>query len=392
MADVSTVRELIRLSRHANVSLYIWGVHGLGKSSLVRQTTADLGIGFVDFRCAQIEASDLRGLPDKGADGRTHFLPPAELPVSGEGILFLDELNRASAEVLAAAFQLVLDRRIGSYELPPGWSIVGAGNLDNGDYLVSELDPALRDRFCHVLLSSGQPTFDEWAGWMFQQYSDSAQGIVGFCGDNLQHLEVVENEDLGFRVTPSRRSWEMVARILRAWQQGSYSQRARLEAMAGLVGRDLAIAFDKHHAAVTPQELLKLGVTKLAEKIRNLGRNQTMALMWGLASYAKDSLHEERIAEVVLDFVELLLAQEKDLAIGFCAAVVSTVAPGQVKLPPAQAMALLMNPRLGSAVAQVNHRQKHEPRFIDRLTARPQLAVAVAESMALEPRDYTEIN
>jgi hypothetical protein len=117
-----------------------------------------------------------------------------------------------------------------------------------------------------------------------------------------------------------------------------------------------------------------------------------MALMWGLASYAKDSLHEERIAEVVLDFVELLLALERDLAIGFCAAVVSTVAPGQVKLPPAQAMALLMNPRLGSAVAQVNHRQKNEPRFIDRLTARPQLAVAVAEAMALEPRDYTEIN
>lgn len=257
---------------------------------------------------------------------------------------------------------------------------------------MSELDPALRDRFCHVMLSSGQLTFDEWAGWMSQHYPESALGIVGFCGVNLQHLEVVENEEFGFRITPSRRSWEMVARVLRAWQQGDYSPRARLEAMAGLVGRDLAIAFDKHHSPVTPQDLLRLGVARLADKIRNLGRNQKMALMWGLVSYARDSLHDEGIAEVVLDFAELIFAQEKDLAIGFCAALVSAVAPGQVRLPHAQALALLMNPRLGSAVAQVNHCQNREPRFIDRLTARPELALAVAEAMALEPGNYQEVS
>lgn len=383
MANISTAKQLIKLCRRADVALYLWGVHGLGKSSLVRQVADEQGIDFTDFRCAQIEASDLRGLPDKGSDGRTHFLPPADLPTSGSGILFLDELNRANNEVLAAAFQLVLDRRVGQYRLPAGWSIVCAGNLDNGDYTVTELDPAFRDRFCHVLLASGKSTFNEWADWMSQHFPELALDLVGFCGANLKHLEVVESEKLGFRVTPSRRSWEMVARILRAWQRGGYSKRTRTEAMAGLVGRDLAIAFAKHRSPVTPKDLFQIGVAKLAEKIRDLERNQKMALMWGLASYAKDSIDDQKIAEIVLDFAELLFAEEKDLAIGFCTTLISVVGANRQNLPHAQELALLQNPRLGAAVARVNREQEDKPVFIDHLAARPQLAKAVAKAMSV---------
>jgi len=392
MANISTARQLIKLCRQADVALYLWGVHGLGKSSLVRQVADEQGIDFVDFRCAQIEASDLRGLPDKGADGRTHFLPPADLPASGSGVLLLDEINRANNEVLAAAFQLVLDRRVGQYKLPTGWSIVCAGNLDNGDYTVTDLDPAFRDRFCHVLLSSGKSTFNEWADWMSQNYPDMALDLVTFCGANLKHLEVANNERLGFRVTPSRRSWEMVARILRAWQQGGFSKRTRTEAMAGLVGRDLALAFNKHRSPVTPNDVFRNGVAKLGEKIRELERNQKMALMWGLASYAKGSIDDEKIAEVVLDFAELLFAQEKDLAIGFCTTLISEVGADRERLPRAQELALLQNTRLVAAVARVNREQQNSPLFIDHLAARPQLAKAVAEAMSTDPVANEEVS
>lgn len=392
MGNISTAKQLIKLCRQADVALHLWSVHGLGKSSLVRQVADEQGIEFVDFRCAQIEASDLRGLPDKGSDGRTHFLPPADLPTSGSGILFLDELNRANNEVLAAAFQLVLDRRVGQYRLPAGWSIVCAGNLDNGDYAVTDLDPAFRDRFCHVLLSAGKSTFNEWADWMSQNYPETALDLVTFCGANLKHLEVVDNERLGFRVTPSRRSWEMVARILRAWQQRGFSKRTRTEAMAGLVGRELAIAFSKHRSPVTPRDVLRTGVAKLAEKISQLERNQKMALMFGLASYAKDSIDDEEIAEVVLDFAELLFAHEKDLAIGFCTTLISEVGVDRERLPHAQEVALLQNTRLVAAVARVNREQQNRPLFIDHLAARPQLAKAVAEAMSTAPVANEEVS
>ena len=80
MATIRIVKELVRRCRAADVALYIWGVHGIGKSSVVRQTAEELGIGFVDFRAAQLEASDLRGLPDKGRGG---FRPRAQTASAG---------------------------------------------------------------------------------------------------------------------------------------------------------------------------------------------------------------------------------------------------------------------------------------------------------------------
>jgi hypothetical protein len=166
-----------------------------------------LGVSLIDFRCSQIEAFDLRGLPDKTPDGRTRFLPPADLPRDGQGILFLDELNRASRDVMAAAFQLVLDRRLGEYELPQGWSIVCAGNFTHGeDYHVEQLDAAFRDRFCHLIVSSGSATYDEWCQWACEQFSDLAPNVIQFTGENLKYLEDVSPETLDFKVLPSRRS------------------------------------------------------------------------------------------------------------------------------------------------------------------------------------------
>lgn len=63
MADYSTVRDAILVCRRANVSLFIWGSHGIGKSSIVRQAATRLGIEFVDFRCAQPD------LPQRSTQG-----------------------------------------------------------------------------------------------------------------------------------------------------------------------------------------------------------------------------------------------------------------------------------------------------------------------------------
>ena len=120
MASFSVCKEVLDISCEANVSLWLWGAHGIGKSSLVAQCAQEKGIGFIELRCAQLDSPDLRGVPDKGSDARTHSLPTAELPSGCEGVLFLDELNRVSSCVMAALFQLAFDRQIGQYKLPPG--------------------------------------------------------------------------------------------------------------------------------------------------------------------------------------------------------------------------------------------------------------------------------
>ena len=43
--------------------LMLWGPPGIGKSTIIRELTEELDIGFIDVRLAQREPVDIRGLP-----------------------------------------------------------------------------------------------------------------------------------------------------------------------------------------------------------------------------------------------------------------------------------------------------------------------------------------
>ena len=108
---------------------FLWGPPGVGKSSLVHAIAARRSLPVIDLRASLLDPTDLRGIPAIEG-GRAVWCPPAFLPHrdSPPGILFLDEINAAPPLVQASLYQLVLDRRVGEYELPAGWWIVAAGN------------------------------------------------------------------------------------------------------------------------------------------------------------------------------------------------------------------------------------------------------------------------
>lgn len=348
--NIATLKEAIRLCRNASITPFIWGKHGLGKSSAVRQLCMELGIGFVDYRASQIEASDLRGLPDREG-GLTVYLPPEELPhgeyrcpqckmsfgevgdnlkellcpkghpaVLNEGILFLDELNRADDDVLQACFQLVLDRKIGRYTLPTGWSVVAAGNPQEGYRVNSFDDPAFLDRFCHLKLSVGREYITSWMEYM-SQYQGVADRILQFVGFDEAHLMTKMDADLGFSVGPSPRSWEMVARVLAETQRASYSQEVVHEVLSGIIGLELATQFERFSVDVTPTDVIEKGIKEtegMEGKIRAMNRNQLVGLVWGVASNAKSraSVMTQKWVSNTLDFMELVATmKDRDLAV-----------------------------------------------------------------------------
>ena len=102
-----------------NTPVFIHGSPGIGKSYIVHEAANARGWGLNDVRLSQLDSVDLRGVPSI-VDGKTVWMPPVFLPKEGEGILFLDELNSAPPSVQAAIYQLILDRKIGEYEMPRG--------------------------------------------------------------------------------------------------------------------------------------------------------------------------------------------------------------------------------------------------------------------------------
>src|SRR5207249_5537844 len=86
--------ELVALAYQANLPVLLHGRHGVGKSELLAQAAARLGIGLVVRDLSLMEPPDLVGMPKVGKDGKTHYAVPSFLPTAGRGLLVFEELNR----------------------------------------------------------------------------------------------------------------------------------------------------------------------------------------------------------------------------------------------------------------------------------------------------------
>lgn len=330
--NVTEMKQALSLCYEAKVPVMIWGHHGMAKSSCVRQLAQEQKVGFVDFRCSQIEASDLRGWPTKHTleDGSlvTTYCPPAELPRSGSGYMFLDELNRADDPVIQAAFQLIVERRIGTYQLPDGWMVVAACNYTEG-YHVNNFCQAFIGRFCHLEMTPSEEFMGDWSRYMLERFENkmAASRVVQFIGQNQDNLASKKHTDLGFQQEPSPRIWEMIARIEE--KAGEYPPAIVRDVRSGLLGTELAIAYEKASFDIDPKELVDKGMKTVLPKIERLmekmsreqAREQFQGLVWGVIAYATSlkKIKEEQ-AENVFDFAEWLREKKQgdgdnDLAI-----------------------------------------------------------------------------
>jgi MoxR-like ATPase len=171
-----------------------------------------MGLPVIDLRLSQLDAVDLRGLP-RVEDGQTTWCPPDFLPAAGtgEGILFLDELNQADRSVQAAAYQLILDRRVGNYELPPGWTIIAAGNRLSDAALANPLSSALKNRMAHIDIET---PLEDWVEWALQH--DIHEAVVAFLKFRPELLNTFDptKREVSSFATP--RSWTFLSRLLLA--------------------------------------------------------------------------------------------------------------------------------------------------------------------------------
>ncbi len=192
----------------AGQPVFVWGPPGVGKSQVVTQVAEDMGVELVDIRAVLLDPVDLRGLPTIGEDKTARWIPPSFLPEAGRGVLFLDELNAAPPLVQAACYQLVLDRKVGEYELPEGWSVVAAGNRETDRAVTHRMPSALANRFVHLDFEVHTEDWLEWAG--HQAFPNELTAFIRFRPNLLHNFDPQGSE----KAFPSPRSWEFVGRML----------------------------------------------------------------------------------------------------------------------------------------------------------------------------------
>ena len=150
------------------IPLCIWGIHGLGKTELVRDYANNKGWDFSYIAPAQFEEmGDLHGIPSilstKHGD-KTVFNPPEWVPnKKGPGILLIDDINRADDRILRGCMQLLQNYELSSWKLPENWYIVATANPEGADYSVTPMDDAMLTRMLHVTLIFNHKIWAEWA-------------------------------------------------------------------------------------------------------------------------------------------------------------------------------------------------------------------------------------
>lgn len=195
------------VQQQLKLSTMIWGPPGIGKSSIVAQTAAVHGLGFIDLRLSQLAPTDLRGLP-VARNGASRWYPPEFLPRKGKGILFLDEINLAPPAMQGMAQQLILDRRVGSYEVPKGWYIWAAGNRKEDRAAVFDMPAPLANRFLHLEVT---PDFESFKAYAL--LAGVHEHIVAFLAFRAELLHKLDPQQPAW---PSPRSWEMASRLYHA--------------------------------------------------------------------------------------------------------------------------------------------------------------------------------
>lgn len=146
----------------------IWGMHGIGKTELVRDFAIENEYKFVYIAPAQFEEmGDLIGMPqikDINEKSTTHFVAPDWVPSDdGPGILLIDDINRADDRILRGIMQLLQNYELVSWTLPKDWMIIATANPDGGDYSVTTMDDAMLTRMVHVSMEFNAKTWARWA-------------------------------------------------------------------------------------------------------------------------------------------------------------------------------------------------------------------------------------
>ena len=286
------IRKAIQVRR----PVFLWGPPGIGKSDIVKQIGEDAGRQVVDVRLALWEPTDIKGIPYYNADaGKMVWAPPAELPTDPEStaIIFLDELNSAPPGVQAAAYQLVLNRRVGTYELPKGVDIVAAGNRDGDKGVTFRMPSPLANRFIHLEAKVDFDDYQEWA--TANKIHPDVVGYVSFAKQDLYDFDP-KSPSKAF-ATP--RSWSFVSDLL---NDDDCDNETLHNLIAGAIGDGLGVKFMAHRKISSklpkPEDILDGKVKDLQIKEVSAMYSLTTSLCYELKDRAdKKSKDWDKMAD-----------------------------------------------------------------------------------------------
>ena len=288
--------------------LFLWGPPGIGKSELVEGIANELGGLMIDLRLGQMEPTDIRGIPFYNKDiGKMDWAPPVELPDEEMAkdypvvVLFLDELNSAAPSVQSAAYQLILNRRIGKYRLPDNVVMVAAGNRESDKGVTYRMPTPLANRFIHQEMKVDFASWQEWA--VNNRIHKDVVGYLSFAKQDLYDFDAKSAS----RAFATPRSWTFVSQLL---DEGD-DDDTTMNLIAGTVGEGLAVKFMAHKKVAgrmpNPADILSGKVKDLQVKEVSAMYSLVISMCYELKGAIENKVDDKKFHEMSDNFLGYMM-------------------------------------------------------------------------------------
>ena len=336
------IPKYLRLARRTGIAVLFLGPPGIGKSEIVRQYAereakemnrafvdfhdlrreGDLITEmikeptryylFVDFRLTETVPEDLLGIPHKiELNGSVVFdySPPlwAKL-LSLEGIagmLFLDEITNVQRDdVYAAAYKIILERKVGFLRLSKDVMVVCAGNTSEFSEIARPIPKPLRNRM--MVLHVDPPKIDEWYHYMESRYGDKWNRLT-YAYLKVMSEDFARPSEDDYDNFPSPRTWTFLALAL-----SDVSDKETLRTIAeSLLGRTVGGKFAAFASKPIPEPTELLSNPLLLDKMDN---EQRCVALWAVAQYVTRNKVELKLLR---PFIEKVMSYGNEMLILF---------------------------------------------------------------------------
>jgi hypothetical protein len=336
------------------IALNVIGPAGLGKTSTIQQTAADMGFkkeNIVKLSLSTLdEIGDLIGIPveeyklikkikKEGQPDEVKEMWVKEAAIdsyckagfvvtsksrmvystpewvegkTGPGVLILDDYTRASQRFTQAVMELVLCQEYASWKLPEGWTILLSSNPDDGMYNVTDQDAAQKSRYMNVNLGWDAEIWAEWA---------EKHGIDGRCINFvLLNKEIVKDETpevnarsitLFFNAISSIKDFNSELSLIQLLGEGS-------------LGVEITTMFtnfihNKMDKLITPEEIFntKIPFKNIESTIKGLVKSGSdyradiaFVLTTRMLNYLEHNIKESQITNDLLDRIEQIVLSQ----------------------------------------------------------------------------------
>ena len=208
-------------------------------------------------------------------------------------------MNSAAPAVQAAAYQLILNRKVGQYTLPDNVLIVAAGNREADKGVTYRMPAPLANRFVHLEMAVN---FDDWFEWAVanNQHAD----VIGYLQFSKKDLYDFDPK------SPSRsfatpRSWSFVSELL----EDDEDEATTTDLVSGAVGEGLAVKFMAHRKVAStmpnPTDILAGKVSELKTQEISAMYSLTVSLCYELKQAADKG--DKKFDDMVNNFLRFAM-------------------------------------------------------------------------------------